>query len=127
MKAQDLLVLSDVEFMSLVANYFRAIVEPKTSSSDKGTQEEESGSLEDTLKSKDLEEDRQQPPDGSQAVVTSGKGSSSKALPRLKAQVSVSNFRVAIIEAFYTEKPQALTLRVRYYGVFNTHIRITLS
>ena len=133
-KAQNLLVLSDVEFMSTVANYFRALVDldaagksatPTSTSEEQvaaeNVQDEEMGvagvgSLERTLTDKDLEE--KEVKTGIEVAVGEKEGTPSSAklvLPRLKAQLSVSNFRVAIIEDVYTKNPQALTLRVSHW------------
>jgi len=132
-KAQNLLVLSDVEFMSLVANYFRSIVDlgtagqsatPTSVSDEKAvmenTQEEEMGVagvgfLEKTLTDKDKEEANET---GKEVAVREKEATptAKKVLPRVKVQLSVTNFRVAIIEDVYTKNPQALTLRVRRYS-----------
>ena len=128
-KAQDLLILSDVEFMSSVADYLRAIFDPKkvsqslvpppSTTAPSGTAvvevgekcllETEPSPLENTLTTSQ----RQDGIKKTVGVAEKGKPAASKPLPRVKAQVSISNFRVAIIEDVYTEKPQALTLRVR--------------
>ena len=125
-KAQDLLILSDVEFMSLVADYLRAIFDPKkvsqslvpppSTTAPSGTAVVEVGEkclLETPLENTLTTSQRQDGIKKTVGVAEEGKPAASKPLPRVKAEVSISNFRVAIIEDVYTEKPQALTLRVR--------------
>lgn len=110
-RAQHLLVLSDVEFMNTVVNYLKAIFDPKVNQASpssesieetvKGAPElSETSSLEVTLTASSVLQEEQEKP------------VSKLSLPRIKCQVSVTNFRVAIIEDVYTENPQALTLRV---------------
>ena len=130
-KAQNLLILSDVEFMSSVADYFRAINDPnKVSQSsvplpsttapprtavveggEKRLLETDRTPLENTTTTSQQQDGIKKTVD----VAEKGKPAAIKPLPRVKAQVSISNFRVAIIEDVYTENPQALTLRVRGY------------
>ena len=108
--AQDLLVLSDVEFMSMVANYLRAIFDPKVNMASLASE-----AMEETVKegqelseASSLESTTLNLPDEN---VPDEKTVSKRPSLWIKCQVSVTNFRVAVIEDVYTENPQALTLR----------------
>lgn len=120
---QNLLVLSDIEFLSLIGNYFKAIFDPKAlpqPTSDPSADSE----LEDTLKQKSNKLDISSSK-VSEVVAAKEKSleavkeeeeavaSAQKPFPRIKLQASISNFRVALVEDVYTEHPQALSLNVR--------------
>ena len=122
---QNLLVLSDIEFLSLIGNYFKGIFDPKAlpqSTSDPSADTE----LEDTLKQKSSKINISSSKIN-EAVAAKEKSleavkeeeevvaSAPKPFPRIKLQASISNFRVAIVEDVYTEQPQALSLNVRIF------------
>ena len=105
--------------MSTVANYFQGIFDPAAIPQQLKDGTRADSDLEDTLKvpeaaagGKDSRGDSVVP-----ALEASGrKGEAAtvaaKPLPKLKCQISISNFRVAIIEDVYTKQPQALSLNV---------------
>ena len=114
--------------MSTLADYFRAIVDQEAIARLKDIQQEPE--LEDTVKvsgapaimdasavkaveKKDLKEKVSEPVNKT-------------VLPKLKCQLSISNFRVAIIEDVYTQQPQALSLNVSLFPCLSalsyTHI-----
>ena len=105
-----------MEFVSTVTDYFRGIFGVSTANNkdDLTSSSNFEKSLEKTLEGKELAI-LEAPPSlkmEEKAVVKKGKKPVKKALPKLKCQLTVSNFRVAIIEDVYTDDAQALTLRV---------------
>ena len=113
-RTQDLLILSDVEFLSTVTNYFRATFDPKAVQ-----QKQQAGKgeeLEDTVKassSSSLPAVKDTPTTGAgEEKAAESAVAAQKPLPKLKCQLTISNFRVAIIEDVYTENPQAISLNV---------------
>lgn len=93
-----------------MADYFKTIfnLDPKAKKQvDTGDKETEP---EDTLKA----DEKSSPLSRQDTIGTSKKGEKKKQapLPKLKANVSIKDFRVAIIENVNTPQPQALTLKV---------------
>ena len=106
LKAERLLLLSDVAFLSTNVNYFKSIAElaipPKTEppSDFEETLTAGTAALLASTASTELEPVKKK--------VTTAK----KPLPKLKVEADIKEFRVAIIEAVDEPQPQALTLKV---------------
>ena len=106
LKAEKLLLLSDVAFLSTNVNYFKSIAElampPKTEPQSDFEETLTAGTAEllASTASQELEPARKE--------VTKAK----KPLPKLKVEANIKEFRVAIIEAVDEPQPQALTLKV---------------
>lgn len=106
LKAERLLLLSDVAFMSTNVNYFKSIAElaipPKSEppSDFEETLTAGTATLLASTASTELEPTKKE--------VAKAK----KPLPRLKIEANIKEFRVAIIEAVDEPQPQALTLKV---------------
>ena len=108
LKAEKLLLLSDVAFLSTNVNYFKSIAKlailQKTESPSDSDFEETltagTATLLASTASTELEPAKKE--------VTKAK----KPLPRLKVEANIKEFRVAIIEAVDEPQPQALTLKV---------------
>ncbi len=119
LKAERLLVLSDVEFMKDMADHFLPIFSKETQATPEPSELELSLDEEDaglTLVAPTL----QTSGTDDVAVVTSDSPpvedklvAMAKSLPHVKVDVSMKDFRVALIEDVKTEDPQALTLKVR--------------
>ena len=135
-KAHDLLVLSDVDFISTVVNYLRAIFDPKVNQASHEVVEEsvtELISMDDLL----VQETIRMVPEISdssslESTLTASsaleeKSVSKRPLLLIKFEVSITNFRVAIIEDVYTENPQALTLRVGAFFFTFSLLPITVA
>ncbi len=97
--------------MSTVANYFKGIVDPEAISRLKEGQkdaEDEDAVVTESLAIKDSP--------GPLALESVEKKkeeeAAKKILPKMKCQLSISNFRVAIVEDVHTQQPQALSLNV---------------
>jgi hypothetical protein len=118
-KSQDLLILSDVEFLSTVSDYFRGIFDPKALEQLKeagARKEEGKDGLEETVKASStsaLEVSSTPELTRVAAKTVVAKPLPKTPLPKVKAQLTISNFRVAVIEDVYTEHPQAISLNVR--------------
>ena len=108
-KAQKLLILSDVEFMKTMADYFTAAFDPnknKKDSTKDSTKDPENTDLEKTLT-----EDTK-PKLVKQDTVLTKKKKKAAPLPKMKINASIKDLRVALIENVDTPQPQALTLKV---------------
>ena len=126
--------------MKVMADYFKAIFTPDPKSK---KQEDKNVELEDTLKTADGASPpkltKQETADGAsppkltkQDTLTTSKKRDQKKqtkLPKLKANVSIKDFRVAIIENVDTPHPQALVLKVCIVTncLWNSYISISLS
>lgn len=114
MNTHDLLILSDIEFLSNVSQYFTAIFQPPSTAKPAAVKDEKENErdLEETLTAPGIK----QPQETETAEAPKGgvhkKEKEKVSLPRLKCQVSISNFRVAIVEDVFSENPQALSLTV---------------
>lgn len=113
MKAEKLLLLSDVDFLSTNVNYFKSIADlampPKLET-------HPDSEMEETLTAGS--ESMHVTTATAAALATtelSKEGVKSKPLPKLKVEANVKEFRVAIIEAVDEPQPQALTLKVFCY------------
>ena len=95
LKAENLLVLSDVEFLKAMAEYFTAIFNQPTKLEDEESIE---GSVQ-SFSSSVSEQPEEKP--------------LSKTLPKITLDASIKDFRVALIEEVETEQPQALSLKVK--------------
>lgn len=104
LKAENLLVLSDVEFMKAVSDYFTAIFDQskvKQNTDKNATSSDIEETLTENNKHKLVKQD-----------TVSGKKKSTSPIPKIKVNASIKNLRVALIENIDTPKPQALTLKV---------------
>ena len=120
-RSHDLLILSDVEFLSTVSEYFQGIFDPKALEGLRAAIGEGQGEtdFEDTVVVSNGKAIEPAPAgkaiEATPILESAGKGGAvvaKKPLPKLKCQLSISNFRVAVIEDVYTEQPQALSLNV---------------
>ena len=113
--SENLLVLSDVEFLSAVANYFKSIAETVLKPTEPAAVKDDGGKsadLEETLTAEDKKsvayQVLQKPKDKIKKTVAKKKQS----LPRLKLEGSIKDLRVSLVEAVDEPRPQALTLKV---------------
>ena len=91
----------------------KAIVQPSSSSHRSPGLEAEESCLEDTLKiTESSAKESLSVASETKEIVKKQEIPQKQSLLRLKCHVTISNFRVAIIEDIYSEQPQALTLRV---------------
>ncbi len=105
-KAQKLLILSDVEFMKTMSDYFTAAFDPNKTKKEDSTKDTVNTDLEKTLT-----EDTK-PKLVKQDTVLAKKKKKSSPLPKMKINASIRDLRVALIENVDTPQPQALTLKV---------------
>lgn len=108
LKAESLLILSDVEFLSTTVNYFKSIADFAIPT--KNQQTDLQSDLEETLTA------------GSAALLAptttleldkkEDTAKKSKPLPKMKVEANIKEFRIAVIEAVDEPQPQALTLKV---------------
>ena len=110
LKAEKLLVLSDVDFLSVNVNYFKSIADlaiPRKTESVSDLEETlTAGTAPLQLSGTASDDPKTQP---KKEVAPAAK---KKALPKLKVEANIQEFRVAIIEAVDEPQPQALTLKV---------------
>ena len=96
LKAENLLVLSEVEFLQSIVEYFTAIFgKPKQREIKEPPLEERDQSAEDALS----------PPKKEERTVATR-----KTFPKIKVEASIKNFRVAIIETVEMIDPQTADL-----------------
>ena len=95
-----------------MADYFKAIFSPDPKSNKQVNTVDKTNELEDTLRTTD---ESSPPKLTKQDTLTTSKKRDKKKqtkLPKLKVNLSIKDFRVAIIENVDTPHPQALTLKV---------------
>ena len=100
-----------MDFLSTISNYFRATFDPKAISREQPTQNGDS-ELEITTKPEGTFAIEAAPSSETKAKEVKETAPAKKVLPKLKCQLFVSNFRVAIIEDVFTKQPQAISLNV---------------
>ena len=109
LKAEKLLILSDVDFLSVNVNYFKSIADlaiPRKTESVSDLEETlTAGTAPLQLSGTASDDPKTQP---KKEVAPAKK----KPLPKLKVEANIQEFRVAIIEAVDEPQPQALTLKV---------------
>ena len=118
MKAEKLLLLSDVDFLSTNVNFFKSIADlampPKLETHPHSEMEETLTAGSETMHVTTV--DATAVTAAARATTElSKKGVKSKPLPKLKIEANIKEFRVAIIEAVDEPQPQALTLKVVCY------------
>lgn len=123
LKAENLLVLSDVAFMKDVANYFQTTFTREVTATPEPLEDEPSPSLDEEDLGLTLVAPSLPATSTVSAPIASSPSSPAedklvailKSLPRIKVDVSVKDFRVAVIEDVDADDPQALTLKVHVY------------
>ncbi|XP_064395949.1 intermembrane lipid transfer protein VPS13A-like isoform X2 [Halichondria panicea] len=104
-KAEKLLVLSDLEFMKTMSDYFTAAFDPNKNKKD-STKDTENADLDKTL-TKDTK-----PKLVKQDTILAKKQKKTAPLLKIKVNASIKDLRVALIENVDTPQPQALTLKL---------------
>lgn len=113
LRAEKLLLLSDVDFLSATANYFKSIA---TFAMPPKTELESASDLEETLTAGTSASPSAVPAMTTPVTLELAKKEAPvakrKPLPKLKVEANIKEVRVAIIEAVDEPEPQALTLKV---------------
>ena len=102
--AENFLILSDLDFLKVMSDYFKVIFDPKANKKDSSKADPtatDTSKLE-NRKSKLVK----------QETLSDSKKKKAAPLPKMKVNASIKNFRVALIENVDTKQPQALTLKV---------------
>ena len=104
-------MLSDVEFLQAMSEYFAVVFSKKLEPPIETTADEEKKVKPEEVVEEDLESEKAKELLGKEQVPPV-----KSSLPKIKVEASVKDFRVALIEDVNAPEPQALTLKVNNFG-----------
>ena len=102
--AENFLILSDLDFLKVMSDYFKTIFDPKANKKD--------SSIADPTATDTSKQENRKSKLVKQETLSDSKKKKAAPLPKMKVNASIKNFRVALIENVDTKQPQALTLKV---------------